>query len=252
MLADIGTVIWKEWKELLSGRGLRSGRLTILIMIVCLGVILPLQFGEVIVESPVVLLVWAWIPPFLAVQVVAESFAGERERHTLETLLASRLSDRAILFGKIATSIIYGWGLTLICMVVGLVVLNAVSSSGKLLIYPAEVWAAIMSFTLFSSGITANLGVILSLRANSVRQVQQMMSIGWLVLIFGIGYGTRLVIRLFPKAAEEQLLSWFSRTGAHYGASGMIVLFSLVMLAANAILLGLAMARFRRARLILD
>ena len=35
---------------------------------------------------------WMWFSLLLVINVVADSFAGERERHTLETLLASRLS----------------------------------------------------------------------------------------------------------------------------------------------------------------
>jgi ABC-2 type transport system permease protein len=252
VIADIGTVMWKEWKELMSGRGLRSGRITILIMIICFGVVLPLQFGDAMVKSPAVLLVWAWVPPFLAIQVVADSFAGERERRTLETLLASRLADRAILFGKIATSISYGWGLTMICLLVGLITLNLSSSTGRLMGYSAEVWAGIISFTLLTSGLTANLGVLLSLHAASVRHVQQMLSICWMVLIFGIGYGARFIISLLPKEVGARILSWFSATGAGHGLAMLIVLFTVVMLIANAALIGLTMVRFRRARLILD
>jgi ABC-2 type transport system permease protein len=252
VIADIGTVMWKEWKELMSGRGLRSGRITILIMIICFGVVLPLQFGDAMVKSPAVLLVWAWVPPFLAIQVVADSFAGERERHTLETLLASRLADRAILFGKIATSVSYGWGLTMICLLVGLVTLNLVSSGGRAMGYSVEVWAGIICFTLLTSGMTANLGVLLSLRAASVRHVQQMLSIGWMVLIFGIGYGARFIIGLLPRETAARILSWFSVAGSGHGLALLIALFTVVMLIANAALIGLAMVRFRRARLILD
>jgi ABC-2 type transport system permease protein len=47
------------------------------------------------------------------------SVAGERERRTLETLLASRLDERAILFGKLLAARAYGWGLTLLSLLLG-------------------------------------------------------------------------------------------------------------------------------------
>ena len=37
--------------------------------------------------------------------MIADGIPGERERHTLETLLASRLSDRSILLGKVMAAV---------------------------------------------------------------------------------------------------------------------------------------------------
>ena len=48
--------------------------------------------------------------------LVADSFAGERERHTLETLLASRLPDRAILAGKLLVPVAVAWGAALLAL----------------------------------------------------------------------------------------------------------------------------------------
>ena len=98
MIADILTVARKEWKEyVLAGTGLKGGRMGLVIMLVVFGVVLPAQNGTDWLTSPALLLAWAWVPLMLVSGVVADSFAGERERHTLETLLASRLPDQAIL-----------------------------------------------------------------------------------------------------------------------------------------------------------
>ena len=43
---------------------------------------------------------------------VPDPLPRERERHTLETLLASRLSDRAILLGKIGAAVGFEWVIT--------------------------------------------------------------------------------------------------------------------------------------------
>jgi len=80
MLRDIQTILWKEWKELLTGRGVRGGWLNLFIMLGVLGIFLPYQFGHTLVTSPLSLAVWLWVPAFLVLQVIADSFAGERER----------------------------------------------------------------------------------------------------------------------------------------------------------------------------
>ena len=67
--------------------------------------------------------------------VIADSFAGERERHTLETLLASRLSDHSILFGKIAASMAYGWLISLSCILAGAITVNIVNWHGQIFIF---------------------------------------------------------------------------------------------------------------------
>ncbi len=103
MLTDILTILQKELKELLFQRGQgRNTSVRLLIFVGVFGVLLPLQNGSEGLQSPASLALWAWIPYLLVSGVTADTFAGERERHTLETLLASRLSDRAILFGKLA------------------------------------------------------------------------------------------------------------------------------------------------------
>jgi ABC-type Na+ efflux pump permease subunit len=83
---------------------------------------------------------------FVAVFAVApDTFAGERERHTLETLLASRLSDQAILIGKLAACTSYGWLLTIITIVVGVITINAANWSGHVLFYrSATSWLGII------------------------------------------------------------------------------------------------------------
>src|SRR5512145_268876 len=139
MIGDMLTVLWKEIRELpfMTGGGFRGGKFGMLIFLFVFGIYMPLQTGPKWVTSPVSLLYWVWVPFLLVSSVIADSFAGERERHTLETLLASRLSDRAVLFGKLSAGIAYGWGITTFCMLMGLIALNIVYGRDGLLLYPA-------------------------------------------------------------------------------------------------------------------
>jgi ABC-2 type transport system permease protein len=149
MIADISAILWKEAKEIILQRpNFRGGWLGLLVLIGMFGIFLPLQSGPEWLTSPVNLAIWAWVPYLLVSGVVADSIAGERERHTLETLLASRLSDTAILFGKIAAAVLYGWGLTLISALVSMIVINLVHGHGRLLLFslPIGVGVFVLSF----------------------------------------------------------------------------------------------------------
>ena len=100
MNADLGAVFWKEWKEILLQRTAGGGGLRPLLVVAVIGVLLPYQMGpeRYFGIRPILILTLVALASISA--VVADAFAGERERHTLETLLASRLPDSAILFGK--------------------------------------------------------------------------------------------------------------------------------------------------------
>jgi ABC-2 type transport system permease protein len=245
MMADVWTVMWKEWKEIFLQRGsLRGGAWNLLLMIGVFGVFLPLQTGRAWVESPLGLIYWAWVPLFLVTTVVADSFAGERERHTLETLLASRLSDRAILLGKVGASVGYGWGLTMVGMLMGLVTVNLAHGRGELLLYPAAIFLSIVLLSLLASGLVAAAGVLVSLRAATVRQAAQTMSIAIMLLLFVPVFG----VQALPVEWKVRLAQ------AVMGADveQIVLIAAAVLIVLDIGLLAAAMARFQRARLILD
>lgn len=246
MIADILTLMWKEVKEMPYLRGgLRGGKMGLLIFIGVFGIFMPLQSGPEFVSSPIALIYWAWVPFLMVSSVIADSFAGERERHTLETLLASRLSDRAILFGKIAAAIVYGWGLTLGCILLGLVTVNIAHGKGHLLLYPVPIAIGIVVLPFLLSWLASGMGVLVSLRASTVRQAQQAFSIGFLVLF--------IPLFLIPALPED----WKMRIAQAVMATNFNVNILLAIVTAIIALLDIglvaaAMARFKRARLILD
>ncbi|HSQ17143.1 MAG TPA: ABC transporter permease subunit, partial [Anaerolineales bacterium] len=122
MNADIITVIWKESKGLFKqGKSRSKSILVLLTPVLMFGIILPIQFREEWLDMGWSLAIALFTPLILIAPTICESFAGERERHTLETLLASRLPDRAILFGKMIVSIAYGWGMTVFLLLMSLV-----------------------------------------------------------------------------------------------------------------------------------
>lgn len=243
----VRTMFWKEWREVLkprSGGAGRSAWMSLAVTIVVFGVCLPLQTGRDWVESPATLVYWAWVPLFLVNGVVADAFAGERERHTLETLLTSQLSDEAILLGKVLAAVVYGCGLTFAGMVVGVVTVSLTYGHGHLLVYPPLVIVGGMALCLLGAGLAASAGVLVSLRAPTVRQAAQTLSVGVMLLVFVPVFGLRAV----PASAKAALDFWL--TGLNPRVALVLVL--LVLAALDGVILAVARTRFRRNKLAVD
>jgi ABC-2 type transport system permease protein len=250
MIYDIMTVVRKELREYLAQRGgvtrssgSRAGWLSLLVLVAVFGIFLPWQTGREWVETPVVIL-WAWVPLFLTTSITADAFAGERERHTLETLLASRLSDRAILFGKVLAAVAYGWGLTVVSLIVGLITVNVAFREGGLALYPLGAALGGLGVSLLAAGLAATAGVLVSLRASTVRQAAQTLSIAIMVLLFVPIFG----IQALPPETTNRLMRWVE----YVGMNGITLTAAGVLAVLDAALLWAGMARFQRARLILD
>lgn len=242
MINDIGAVVWKEARELRQGGS--RGRFAPLILLVIYGVFFPIQAGRQWVDSYQMLVFGLILPVFLVLAVVADTFAGERERHTLETLLASRLSDRAILIGKISAVVIYGWGLTVASLIVALFAVNATAGAGHLLLYSAGRSVATFVLTCLMALFGASIGVLVSLRAATVRQAQQTLTIGWLAIVFLLVFA----VRDLPSTRRAHLLHWFNGMNQTEGAIALIVALVLI----DVVVLAIDAVKFQRARLILD
>ena len=142
MIEDIKTMVWKEFRELATMQGsLKGGLIRYGLTLGIMGIYLPMNFGRSFVEMPYFLFIYVWMTMFLGIGIVLDSFAGERERHTLETLLASRLSDRAMLYGKISAAVFYGFGMTLVLIVLGLATVNVAFWDGQIAMYPLDMFA---------------------------------------------------------------------------------------------------------------
>lgn len=99
-MLDIWAMYWKECKELFFQGNKQI--LIFLLVVVPLGVWLPYQIGRAWVQLPFIfILLLAIGPAFLVFVFVAESFAGEREQHTLALLLAIGLSYQIAFRGRI-------------------------------------------------------------------------------------------------------------------------------------------------------
>lgn len=244
MTGDAYTMAWKEWRELLAPQGrFRGGVMNLLLLLGIFGIAMPWQFGRTWVESPMMLLYWGWVPLLLLSNVVVDAFAGERERHTLETLLATRLPDRAILFGKMGAAVAYALAIAAASLVLGVVTVNVVVRPGRLLLYPPATLAGALVMNGLGAALIAGLGVLVSLRSASVRQAGQLMGVAVLVAGFAPVLGVRALSAYWRSHGHAVTAADAALAGV--AGLGLFILLDTALIAA-------AVLRFRRARLLLD
>jgi ABC-2 type transport system permease protein len=245
MIADILTVAGKELREILTFGGDTRGRgkFSLVILILIFGIVIPIQNGREWVTSPMNIMVWGWMPFLWVSGIVADLFAGERERHTLEALLATRLSDQSILFGKLFAALTYGFTLTWLIMIASLIMVNVAFGRDGLLFYPLNMTLGALVFSILISGLSACIGVLVSLRAGSVRQAQQAMSAGMLVLFLPF-----MLIQFIPKTWLSTAENILQNVQPVQVAIGLAI----VLLIVETILIVIAKRLFQRSRLILD
>ncbi len=236
---DIWTMIWKEAKDSLLQGG-RSAAIRPLLLIGILGLLLPGQLGQSwLALSPAAMLLVLYMPFLFVSMYIGDAIAGERERHTLETLLASRISNQAILLGKLIVTVGTAWGMALASLLLGMLSANLSSGHGRWAFYGSiDLLLEALALSLLAGLLAASAGVLISLRAATVRQAQQTLVLSAVVLLGGMLLATRAVsaqVLLVSSANDPQL--W------------LLVMVALAVL--DAILLGATFVRFQRSRLIL-
>jgi len=244
-MSDITTIIWKELKEQFQQRGsARSGLVSLLIFVGLIGIFMPLNSGPEWLTNPVLLLAWSWLPIFLTASMVSDSFAGERERHTLETLLASRLSDSAILLGKILAAVLYGWMITVVGLLVGVVTVNVAFPDGGVRFYDPGAFAAAVVFSLLGCLLMAALGVLVSLKSATARQAYQKLSFSYLGLFILVFLGAQIM----PAEMKKDLAFWFSSLNM----TQVALIAAVVLIVIDVALVTACRLQFKRSKLMLE
>jgi ABC-2 type transport system permease protein len=245
VIGDAMTVAWKEWREYRDQIfRLRKGGLGALIAVLMLGIFTPIQMGTLWLTSPLMLAYWPLLASGMVSTLIADAFAGERERHTLESLLATRLSDSAILVGKVAAAVAYGLAFTMANLFVGYIVLVISHFRGGFVAPPMMQLFLIIVFVVLACSALAGIGVFISLRASTVRQAQQTLGIIMMVLFMG-------PLLAFQMMGAETRLR-VAATVSGFGTDRLIGWALLTLGVAAGLVNALAMARFKRGKLVLD
>lgn len=245
MIADLRTVVWKEWRSVWGGRARRQILLTGGMLSIW-AVIFPIQMGDRFVTDPVLMGIQAVILPMVVAGIVVpDAIAGERERHTLRTLLASRLPDRSILFGKLGFAVILGWLTSPLLLAVALIVTNIVALDQAPLFYDPAMLLGALILAFLVALFTGAVGIFVSMRAATAQEAQQLTLMGIMVPAMVLGVGATLLF--MQRDLARQLIDWLGSAEAGYVFIGVVVLIALV----DAVLVLAADRRFRRSRLAL-
>lgn len=186
----------------------------------------------------------------LALLQVADGFAGERERRTLEALFSTPLSEAAILLGKVGFVTAYGVACALAFLATALATMWA-TMGGELTADPRPI-AAGMTLSLPVLSAIAMTGALISLRSATVKQAQMTL----MAIFGGVTVGVAFVLVGFvslalSEAAPEWLhgmlnvLRWL--LDASRLTQFLVVAAALVVL--NGVLFAYGLARFERDRL---
>ena len=245
MMHDVWTVARKEWLEIIDQLlRFKRGGWSVLLIVGFLGVVSPLQMGESWLSSPLMFFYWPLLTSSMTSTLIADAIAGERERHTLETLLASRLSDSAIIAGKILAAVMYGFAFATTNLLIGWCVVNLKFSAGELLTMPAPRVGALLALIGAGSFFISGVGVLVSLRATTVRQAQQTFGVILLVLMMT----PVLFVQFTSVDFQSRVLGGATRLGVE-----ALSFRAAAALGALAVVLNLAaIGRFKRGKLVLE
>lgn len=238
MLEDILTVIWKERRSAFRYQGSKSRFLLLLLSPVILATVFPITYGpDWLSELPPLVLAFI-VPTILVGVMVPDSFAGERERKTLETLLASRLPDRAILFGKLLTPVIASWGVTLAFVLWSMVLVNLVHGRGEFLFFSATIAWGSLALSFLMASLTAGAGVLVSLRAQTAQQAAQILMA--MILI------PAMLFQVVPLLFRDQIGQFIQAVNGPQ----LLTIVVAVLAVLDLVVLVAAVARFQRSRLV--
>ena len=239
-MTDLATMLWKEFAEFLGNR--RSLR----VFAIAVGIfgLLPTLGAARHIPPPlrdVVLPMYVLVACAIVVaQTAPDLVLRERTGHSLEYLLASRLSDGAIFGGKVITAAVMGCVAALLTVALQIVSLNlhggggtvgAATAGGIQWLYLASPQGRLLAFLgpVLLAAYLATVGTFVALRVGDQRAAYMvtMLSVGVLVLPF--------VLKLITPHVT---LGWME------GAA-------LVFAVLDLILVGLGIGLFRRERLVL-
>ncbi len=191
---DILTVVKKELKEILVITFTRGHLLSSAFLLGIFGFFIPYEQGEFFLRqtSTSLSLYVFFVPLLICSGLVADSFAGERERKTLESLLSTRISNTALFTGKVLAIFIYTYVFLFVMILVSVIGVNYYlwkAERGRWFFFNNLSVFSLFVFTIpvILAGIAV--GVFFSLRCRDLRTAFQFSRMGWFVVCLPLIFG---------------------------------------------------------------
>jgi ABC-2 type transport system permease protein len=231
-VGDILLVLRKETREWVNAQDTRSWLKQALLIVGIFGVLMPAMTKQG-AWGAVVFLGTVFMPAMMPAAEISDAFAGERERATLETLLATPLSAGAIFVGKVLSRVLYGWVGSLAVFAAGMATVLLKGDQVDLsvgLIAPLLLEAPLISF------LVADIGAVISSRARSSRSAAQILQWGLLSGVVGLA----LLFYFLPVTWRE----------AAWSTAHSVPVWMVSLLVADALCLWGSLRTLRRSRLL--
>ena len=248
MIDDIRLILWKELKDFTGDlrHRKRSTIIVILTFISILALIVSGAVGDAWFDA-MAYMIWTVFPMVFISTMVTDSFAGERERHTLESLLATRLSDRAIFYGKVFAPVILIWSAIQIWMLTGAVVVNVIEWNGTIQFFTLPTLVIGLLICFVSGTFMSTIGSLISLYAETVKIAQTRFGMAFLILMV-LMFVPLLLLPLLSESTRNAIIDWFINTDPN-----TIMLIALIIMTALTFgLMQLGLRWFQRERMILN
>lgn len=177
-IRKIAVLVKKElWESFGDRSSRRGGVIQAAVLVVGLGFLTPrVDVEGWLAGAPTSIAFFAFIPGVAAASMAADAFAGERERRTLETLLATPVSEAVLLAGKALASIVFGSAVGSLGLVVATTTIRA--ASGVPFLPSLTQILGALGATLASSSAMAAAAIVVSMLVPVARATQQIISVG--------------------------------------------------------------------------
>jgi uncharacterized membrane protein SpoIIM required for sporulation/ABC-type transport system involved in multi-copper enzyme maturation permease subunit len=186
------------------------------------------KYGDPIIGErllPFLLMVVGFFPMSFSLVIALETFVGERERYSLEPLLATPLTDAQLYLGKILAALIPPLLAAYLGIAVYLVGLNVFKGWAP----PLELFALIVTLTTAEGLVMVSGAVVLSSQTTSVRAANLLASF--------------IIIPMALLAQGEAIVMFW----ANYGVLWWVVLFLIVV---DVVLVRMGVHTFNREELL--
>jgi ABC-2 type transport system permease protein len=214
---ELSAIIYKEWREIVRENGSSKGSLLRLAMLAGLGLVVGWQSGAIVANGALLPAFGAFLGLAITIPSVADSFAGERERHTLDSLFSTPLSDAALVLGKLTACVLVA--VIAVPVFVVLAIGAAVGKSGFAVLQQPQLFSVILATMLLgvlAALLIGALGLQVSLRAGTVRNALQGIT---LVLLALVG-----IPRLVTGLGHWSLRAAITGVGNRFGIEAVIAL----------------------------
>jgi ABC-2 type transport system permease protein len=177
-MLDSFIVARKELIELLGNRHSARGALVQAgVLTTIVGVVIPSLSPSIWHSAAGIAGPFLFFPAMIAASVAADGFAGERERRTLETLLATPLSDGAIFAGKALTAVLFSTTVSALALAASVITVNVRRVDAGLFLPPPAHVTAVLGGAVGVAAVGTALAILVSTRVAVARSAQQMVSV---------------------------------------------------------------------------